>query len=153
MAASAREVERASSGLPVRPPQAAARVSPQPLLGRRRPPGRGRQSVRPSTPSICPPPHPPPVLPRAPRGVCREENGRGRSGRAEPAEPPAAPGRRRQHDPVPGGSGLRGPAFAAARRVPGRRLSGHLWNSSPEAVTLNRPEQGLFLFGNQRSEG
>lgn len=49
LAASAREVERASSGLPVRPPPAAARVSPQPPLGRRRPPGRGRRpSVRPS---------------------------------------------------------------------------------------------------------
>ena len=150
LAASAREVERASSGLPVRPAPSASRVSPQPLLGLCSPPGRGRQSFRPSTPSICPPPHPPPVLPRAPRGVFREENGRDRSGRTEP---PAAPGRRRQHDPVPGGSGLRGPAFAAARRVPGRCLSGHLWNSSPEAVTLNWLEQGLFLFGNQRPEG
>lgn len=45
LAASAREVERASSGFPARPPPAAARVSPQPLLGRR-PPGRGRPSIR-----------------------------------------------------------------------------------------------------------
>lgn len=35
LAASAREVERASSGLPARPPPAAAWVSPQPLLCRR----------------------------------------------------------------------------------------------------------------------
>ena len=69
LAASAREVERASSGLPVRPAPSAARVSPQPLLGLCSPPGRGRQSFRPSTRSICPPPYPPPVLPRAPRGT------------------------------------------------------------------------------------
>lgn len=74
LAAGAREVQRASSGFPASrqpaPPPAAARVSPQPQLGRSLL-GRVRRSVR------FPSPHPPILRrragPAAPRvaGVCQ----------------------------------------------------------------------------------
>ncbi|XP_065733356.1 proline-rich protein HaeIII subfamily 1-like [Phocoena phocoena] len=142
-----------SARVPGSPPAPHAGRSPgEPPAPDRPPPTGPRPSVRRSV--LFPTPIPPtPDLPRAQRGVCREESGRGWSGHAQPAEPPAAPGRRRLHDQVPGGSGLRGPAPAARAPRPGPPPQTPLVEFfPPAAVTLNRPERGLFLFRNQRPE-
>lgn len=115
LAASAREVERASSGFPARPAgrtRVSPRPDPVPL------PAAPRPSLR---PAFCPPPHSPPALPRGgPRGVCGSEA-------AGPAHslPQRGRGARRTWSPR---LGLwPGPA----PRARDRGLLGHLWSSSP----------------------
>lgn len=113
LAASAREVQRASSGFPARP-AGRTRVSPPTLF--RCLPGRVRPCVRRSV--RLPTPHPP--SPGGPRGVC----GSGAGGPAY-SLPQRGRGACRTR------SGRLGLWPGPAPRVPDRGLLGHLWSSSP----------------------
>lgn len=72
---------------------------------------------------------------------------------AQPQEPPAEPQQGRLQDLVLGGSGLTGDRPRCRRRSASQAAASEATcGILRTAVTLNRPERGLFLFRNQRSE-
>lgn len=117
---SAREFRR-----PRPPPPAAARVSPQPLLGAPAGPG---PSVY---PSACPPPH---RRPRPPFRAARGCSGSVVAAALQGSRSPCRRGRALAAAPADPGPALLdrpGPRARRPRSAPwGRRLRGHLWSSS-----------------------